>query len=427
MKLHLPRLHREERNNILLFLACMFVHVMTGFAKSNYGATIAYIVGKQFFTKPESGMIASAFYIFYGIGQMVGGRIVDKTSPYICVGVGVVGAMIANTILMLTEACRDNFMIILVVWSINGFLQFGIWPGLSRIVATDVFPVFRQKAGFHLSYGLTLGNIFSFLCAALLLDLFGWPVMFGSSAVMLLVALVIWILASRLKPTEEERDVPAVVEKKQEVSNEPKPGLWKAFNASGFTLTLPVAILACMLSNGTQVWIPTMIMESYTVPQSWANVQSIILSIVGVLALWSVMPLFKRMKDEMMARVLFYGLALIPLIVLQFIGKVPMVLAVVMLAMFQSVIGFSGAFTNSIFGRFAPYGYSGTAAGISNSMSSFGIVIASTLYGVIAASSWGWSGVAAVWLILTVLIVLGYLITSVLWRKYFKIGKKYEA
>jgi len=60
-------------------------------------------------------------------------------------------------------------------------------------------------------------------------------------------------------------------------------------------------------------------------------------------------------------------------------------------------------------------------------MSSFGIVIASTLYGVIAASSWGWSGVAAVWLILTVLIVLGYLITSVLWRKYFKIGKKYEA
>lgn len=423
MKLHLPRLHKEERNNILLFLACMFVHVMTGFAKSNYGATIAYIVREGIFDKPASGMIASAFYVFYGIGQMVGGKLVDKFSPYKCIAIGVLGALLCNLILVFTM----NYTVVLIVWSINGFLQFGIWPGISRIIATDVFPVFRQKAGFHLSYGLTLGNIFSFLCAALLLDLFGWSVMFGSSAVMLLAALIIWLLASRLKPAEAERDVPVVVEKKKEESNEPKPGLWKVFNASGFTITLPVAILACMLSNGTQVWIPTMIMESYTVSQSWANVQSIILSIVGVLALWSVMPLFKKMKDEMMARVLFYALALIPLIVLQFIGKVPMVLAVVMLAMFQSVIGFSGAFTNSIFSRFAPYGYSGTAAGISNSMSSFGIVIASTLYGLIAASSWGWSGVAAVWLILTVLIVIGYLITSVLWKKYFKIGKKYEA
>ena len=423
MKLHLPRLHKEERNNILLFLACMLVHVVTGFAKSNYGATIAYIVKEGIFTKPESGMIASAFYIFYGIGQIVGGKLVDKFSPYKCIAVGVLGAIISNLILAFTM----NYTVVLIVWSINGFMQFGIWPGISRIVATDVFPVFRQKAGFHLSYGLTLGNIFSFLCAALLLDLFGWSVMFGGSAVMLLVSLVIWIFASRLAPPKEEQteQKPAVVsanEKKQ-----PKESLWSVFNKSGFTITLPIAILACMLSNGTQVWIPTMIMESYTVSQSWANVQSIILSIVGIVAIWSFMPLFKRMKNEMMARVLFYALALIPLLFLQFIGKIPMVLAVVMLAMFQSVIGFSGAFTNSIFSRFAPYGYSGTAAGISNSMSSFGIVIASTLYGVIAESSWGWSGVAAVWLILTALIVIGYYITSVFWVKYFKVGKKYEA
>lgn len=62
MKLHLPRLHQEERNSILLFLACMFVHVMTGFAKTNYAATIAYIVKEGIFTKPESGLITSVFW-----------------------------------------------------------------------------------------------------------------------------------------------------------------------------------------------------------------------------------------------------------------------------------------------------------------------------------------------------------------------------
>lgn len=421
MRLQIPRLHKEERNNILLFLACMFVHVMTGFAKTNYAATIAYIVKEGIFTKPESGLIASAFYIFYGIGQIVGGKLVDKFSPYVCILLGVLGALLSNTILIFTM----NYTVVLIVWSINGFLQFGIWPGISRIIATDIFPIFRQKAGFHLSYGLTLGNIFSFLCAALLLDLFGWSVMFGSSAVMLLLTLIIWLFAFKLAPPEEQKEPkPALVQ--TEKPKKSKEGLWSVFNASGFTITLPIALLACMLSNGTQVWIPTMIMESYTVSQSWANIQSIILSIIGVLALWTIMPLFKRMKNDMMARVLFYALSLIPLVVLQFIGKIPMAMAVVMLALFQSVIGFSGAFSNSIFSRFAPYGYSGSAAGISNSMSSFGIVVASTAYGVIA-EYFGWSGVAALWLILTALIVVGYFITSVFWTKYFKIGKKYEA
>lgn len=419
MKLHLPRLHKEERNNILLFLACMFVHVMTGFAKTNYAATIAYIVKEGIFTKPESGLIASAFYIFYGIGQIVGGKLVDKFSPYKCIAIGILGALISNLILVFTM----NYTVVLIVWSINGFMQFGIWPGLSRIVATDVLPVFRQKAGFHLSYGLTLGNIFSYLCAALLLDLFGWSVMFGSSALMLLIAIVIWTFASRLKPAKEEAEEPVVAVEKKEVSKESKPGLWKVFNASGFTVTLPVALLACMLSNGTQVWIPTMIMESYEVPQSWANMQSIILSVVGIVALWSFIPLFKRVKNEMMARVWFYALALIPLVALQFVGKISMVSAVVMLALFQTLVGFTGAFTNSIFGRFAPYGYSGTAAGISNSMSSFGIVVSSTLYGVIA-EYFGWSGVAAVWLILSASVAIGYMITSVFWKRFFNINKE---
>ncbi len=419
MKLHLPRLHKEERNNILLFLACMFVHVMTGFAKTNYAATIAYIVKEGIFTKPESGLIASAFYIFYGIGQIVGGKLVDKFSPYKCIAIGILGALISNLILVFTM----NYTVVLIVWSINGFMQFGIWPGLSRIVATDVFPVFRQKAGFHLSYGLTLGNIFSYLCAALLLDLFGWSVMFGSSALMLLASIVIWIFASRLKPPKEETEEAVVVEEKKEISKESKPGLWKVFNASGFTLTLPIALLACMLSNGTQVWIPTMIMESYEIPQSWANMQSIILSVVGIVALWSFIPLFKRIKNEMTARVWFYALAVIPLVVLQFVGKIPMVTAVVMMALFQMLVGFTGAFTNSIFGRFAPYGYSGTAAGISNSMSSFGIVVSSTLYGVIA-EYFGWSGVAAVWLILSALVAIGYVITSVFWKRFFNIKKE---
>ncbi len=422
MGLQIPRLHKEERNNILLFLMCMFVYVMTGFAKSNYAATIAYIVKEGIFTKPQSGLIASAFYIFYGVGQVLGGRWVDKFSPYKCIGIGVLGAMLSNAILAFTK----NYVVVLIVWSINGFMQFGIWPGLSKILATDIFPEFRQKAGFHISYGLTVGNIFSYLCAAVLLDIFGWSVMFGSSALMLLISAFLWFFASRIASKSENVAPKPIVEKTEKqtekTSGQTGQSLWSVFGKSGFFITLPIALFACMLSTGTQVWIPTMIMESYDISQAWANVQSIILSVVCIVALWIFVPLLRKMKNEVTARLFFYSLALIPLVALQFVGKIPMWVAVVMLSLFQMTGSFAGAYSVSMFGRFAPYGYSGTAAGVSNAMSSFGVVIASTGYGVVA-EYFGWSGVTAIWLVLTALISVGYCVTNIFWKRFFGIGK----
>ena len=259
------------------------------------------------------------------------------------------------------------------------------------------------------------------------MDAFGWSVMFGSSAILLFVSLIIWLFAFRVAPEREQREpkVTAQVTQKPKVQ-EPGQGMWSVFFRSGFVIMLPLALLACMLSTGTQVWIPTMIMESYDISQAWANVQSIILSVVCIVALWILIPLLRKMKNEITARMLFYALALVPLVVLLFMGKIPMWVAVVMLALFQMTGTFAGAYSASMFGRFAPYGYSGTATGISNAMSSFGVVFSSTGYGLIA-EYFGWSGVTIVWLILTVVIVVGYAVTNICWKRFFNLKQSKEA
>ena len=166
-----------------------------------------------------------------------------------------------------------------------------------------------------------------------------------------------------------------------------------------------------------------MIMESYRISPVWANVQSIIISVVCMAALWIFMPLLRKLKNEITAQNLFFILALIPLAVLPFVGKIPMWSAVMMLVVFQMTVAFSGAYSAGMLGRFAPYGYSGTATGLTSGISSLGDVFAGLGYGLIAEYS-GWSGVTVVWLILTGLIILGFSITNIFWTRFFNLNKR---
>ena len=408
---------KDTKKNILLFLACMLAYIVICFARSNYAATIAYIVKEGIFSKPQSGFISSAFWIFYAVGQLFGGRMVDKFSPYVCIGIGVFATMISNVII----ACFMDYNVILIAWSLCGLLQFGVWPGVIRVIATDVYPEFRQRAGFHISYAATLGSIFSYLAAIVLLEVFGWSFMFGGSAVVLFITLIILALASRLAP-EKVKEEPKTEKEEKQKATEPRQGMWQIFAKSGFIITVPISLMICMLSTGTQVWIPTMIMESYKVSAAWANVQSIILAVVCTVALLVFMPLLGKIKNEIRAKTLFSLITMVPLAVLPFIGKIPMWFAVMMLILFQVAVNFSSSYSPSMYGRFAPYGYSGTAAGLTSAVASFGDVFSGVGYGLIA-EKFGWSGVTLVWLVLIVLIIVGYLIVNIFWKRFFNLKK----
>ena len=76
------KVYSNNNRNIALFLGCFFAYALSSLTKSNYTASVAYVVSQGMFSKANAGLIASAFYIFYGIGQVLGGILVDKVSPY---------------------------------------------------------------------------------------------------------------------------------------------------------------------------------------------------------------------------------------------------------------------------------------------------------------------------------------------------------
>ena len=410
----MARLHKEEKDNILIFVAGWLVYMLTSVTKSNYTASVAYIVSRGLFTKADAGAVAAAFYIFYGIGQMFGGRIVDRHSPYGLMTLGIVGALVTNLVLCFTSC----YPVVLAVWSLSGILQFGIWPGLCRIVSTDIFPDFRQKANLYLQYAMPVSQLVSYVAAMFILEKFGWSAMFGLSTGLMVVVLVFWLYVQKRRPAEttqvdrEIKKAPAIKSQK---------GFLPLLLSSGMLLLAITAFGTTVLTIGAPVWIPTMIMESYSVSSAWASLQSVFLILVQMVGLASINFFAKRVSNPAFAMMILFVICLVPLFVLRFIGTIPLSVAVAMLALVMMLIKISGYFDVQVTLYFARYGYSGTFAGLKNALSSLGVVAASGGFGVLA-DKFGWGAITLSWLIMGVLLILCCIQPILQWKKYFGVA-----
>lgn len=409
----MDRAYRDDNRNVILFLGCFFAYALSTLTKSNYTASVAYVVSQGMFSKANAGLIASAFYIFYGTGQVLGGVLVDKISPYKMISVGVIGALICNLILCFTY----DFKMVMVVWSVSGLVQMGIWPGTCKILSTDIAPEFRSKGSIYISYAMPASTLLSYLLSATILEKFGWSAMFSSSVVAMTFTLAFWIYAKRRRP---EKTASAVSAETQ--AELPKPahiGFLPLLFASGMFLMLFVGFNHSMLSSGAQVWIPTMIMESYTVSSAFASVQSIFLALMQVIGLTLLKPIVKKISSPMIGMAISFGFCIVPFIVLQFIGKVHLAVAFSMLALYKIISSSNGVFVTQMSLQFGRFGYSGTYSGIANACSSFSIVVASGVYGIVA-DKFGWSAITASWLILAIVSVACSVPAFYMWKKLMK-------
>lgn len=409
------KLDRKNRN-IILLVSCWMVYIITNFAKSNYSATVAYIVQQSIFTKSQTGAIASAFYIFFGIGQFIGGSIVDKISPYKMIKVGIVSAFIANIILCFTM----NYTVILIVWSINGFMHLGIWPGITKIVADYLSPYYKPIATQHLSYGHALGSLMSYICSALLINKFGWVGMFGTSSMLLAGALIFWLLTERLVPMNSILSCRQNVQKKRnEETTMSAKKKYSVMLSSGLVLALLPTLCLAMLNNGAQLWIPTLMMESYTTSLVFANLQTVLLLLVSIIGGLVFGPLLNRIKNEMLGHFILTTLIVVPFLVLQFIGVIPIWLALMMFTITIMVMTLGNVFKVRISTRFHKYRCSGTVSGLLHTMTSFGVVLSGYGYGFLA-ENFGWSAVTFSWIVLIVITLFSLALSAVFWGKFMK-------
>lgn len=404
---------RSGKKSLYLFLLVFVVYALIYMTKNCYSAAMASIVDQGIMTKSQTGLIAAMFYLIYAPFQIVGGIAADRYSPSKMILVGMLGAGICN---LLVFFFSQSYIAMMIIWSLNAIIQFGIWPSIFKIITTELKEEQRSFAVQYIGLSSTFGLILSYACAAVIRN---WEFNFLISAIILFFCVVgFFVFYRRLERDMVEEETIARLPK----GEEKKEGgsVWWTVIKCGVPLMMIAYAIQGLLSIGLKSLVPVMLMESYeAVSPSLANVLNIFLILIGVIGLFLVkLPIFKKMTHPVVISVLF--LATIPMLFLMtFIGRIHILFVIFALVVIMLIVTTMGVFYSYVSKDFAKLGCSGTLSGLFNCMSALGMVLANYVFTKIA-EKFDWPFTTQCFLIVAVIGLALMMISIPMWKKMHK-------
>ena len=411
----MKRYLQDKKKSIVLFLALFIMYSLIYMTKNCYSAAMASIVDAGIMTKTETGMIAAIFYLVYAPFQIVGGIAADKFSPAKLLLIGTAGAGVCN---LLVYFFSDNYIAMLIIWSLNAVIQFGIWPSVFKIIVSQLAPEHRTRGVYFIHFAQTVGLTVSYLCGAVIND---WRNNFLLSAIVLFLLVVvftaIYVPISHNMVIDESASASAEKKTKKSLATSK---LMLLVMSSGIPLLLIAYIVQGIMNIGLKALVPVMLLESYeSVTPEMANILNAVLIVLSPLGmLLGAIPVFKRFSYPTVISILFA--VCVPLaLVLTFVGDANMFIIMAALFIIICAMGAMSAYFSYCSKTFEKYGISATLSGTFNCMSSLALFFANYVFMGIAEQH-GWGVTTKIWLVIAIIALALAIVSIFLWKRFMK-------
>ncbi|MBQ6901898.1 MAG: MFS transporter [Oscillospiraceae bacterium] len=406
----------DTRTSITLFVYIWILYIIVYVTKNCFSGAMASIVNEGIMTKSQTGLITAMFYVPYGIFQTFCGNLSDRVRPDRLMLMGLFGTAITSLIIYLFP----NYYTILIVWTLTGFLQFGIWPALFKIASSQLAPEHRARGVYVLSITPTISIALAFITPLFMKK---WQDMFlVSSILMLLFAIGLMIIY----PRAERKMV--LYEDCDKATPAPSPASdissTEIFKKCGFYILLPALVLRAILEIAIKSFSATLLMESYSnISPAIGNILNVLIILSGLIGMFSVKFIYKKFNYDDIKSMCAIFVAAIPFMLLTLlVGKISAVLIVIFLSITIALLS-AGALIVSYYSvKFAKFGKNGELASITNGGAAFGIVIQS--YGLsVIADVFGW--ISVLWIMIA-LVAISALLTFLIIPKWKKFVREYD-
>ncbi len=412
----------KEKASKVFFLTCFVIYAIISMTKSTYAASIASIISEGLFTKSSAGIINAGFYLFYATGQLVGVKFVDKISPVKLVSITLFGTLVSTV----GMAMSTNFWMLLGFWSFCGLVQFPIWPAIVRILSEYLLITHRDKANTIISFAYCFGSFINYFIASIVLGLARWTMLFWATSLIVALCLFAWVFVLWKTKTE----ISLIVEEnknyneqltrvKRSSVNSPSHSFAKLLFASGLLFLLIPALSRSVLDAGVKSWVPTMIVENYSVSAEFASTLTTILVFINATGVFLVGFIYPRkIKNAVLGYALCFLAALPFSLLLLLIGKIQVAVVVLALTVITTLMYSCHQFINIIIpSHFIPYHKAGSIASLLNALGSFGSLLGSVAFGFLA-EHFGWTITIASWSGIILVSFLFCAIAIPLWRTF---------
>ena len=122
-------------SNLLIALGCM-VYFSSYVMRYSYTVSMANIVSVTALTETQAGVIGTALFFSYGVGQILSGILGDRLKPNLIILTGIIVGSACNFIFPL----YNSVVYYAAVWAVNGFAQAMLCRRWSGFFQTDFRP-----------------------------------------------------------------------------------------------------------------------------------------------------------------------------------------------------------------------------------------------------------------------------------------------
>ena len=409
--------NKKISRHFFIFLGLMYTVVYM--TKSSFNGALASIVSEGILTKSQTGFITAMFYVVYSPLQVLGGMIADKHSPELLIKIGLIGAALSNIVIYFNQ----SYPVMLAAWCFNGIIQFGIWPGVFKIISSQLVKSDRKMMSYYITFPATMGLMLSYLLAAIVPH---WRFNFLVSVVFLVFfAVGLHIYEKHLNPYMKWDRFENI---KAENLNLPTAyGTKGIFLKSGFFFVAAALFFAMIVEQSKKSLSSIMFVETYdNVSPSLGNILTVVLLLSGLVGTVIAGKISKYIKNELLAMTLLFAMMLPILFLCTYIGNISITVMVILLCTSIILEAIVTVARNNYTMDFAKYGKSGTAAGILNGAMSASFVIASYVIPLLV-ENFGWRAVILIWLGILLLSAVLVSIANISRNKFAKqqaIGQK---
>lgn len=406
---------KSVKKSKLIIIAMWVLYCTSYFIRTCYAATIAPLAEEGIYSKGQIGLIGTAFFVCYGVGQLISGLIGDKINPFFMVFFG----SILGAVCCFLMPVAGSLGMLIGVWAVNGFFQSMLWSPILRIFSETIDKSLSEKAILNIALSLPVGTVTAYLMSSLIIKYYNWKYVFiFGGAVVIIAVLFAGAALSASKNSIEKVTVTA--QKSAEIqSRADKKGLLPLALSSGLFVIMIPSFLHGMMRDGITNWVPAMISEVYGVSTSFSIFVTIALPIFNAFGAYLVTPLYKKLgENEMKTAGVTGAVALLPLFLMLFMNKLPVFAVIVLLAITTSVMyALNYLIISLVPVRFSKYGCTSGISGILNSGAHIGCALSSYGFGAIAEKT-GWNAVIIVWIVSSLLIIVSSFLVNKKWGRF---------
>ena len=422
-------IQKNKNKTALLFFLLAMLYFTSYMTRLNLSAAKAIlVVDLDIFDKGQVGIMGTALFFSYGLGQIISGLLSDKFKPERIVAIGLITTCVCNAVLPFLS---NNVALMSIVWGVNGLAQAFFWPPIVRILSKYTDKKGYTRGVWVVSVASYVATLLIFILVPLEINYIRWEAAFWLSALLALVVLAIWLVFySHFKKTAVE-----VVEDKEDpaqVANNDVPAaqtgkkrsdIFTVIFSSGALFMFAAVAAQGFFKDGLQDWFPTLLSEGFGMDASFATFSNLLLPLFSIVTMSVSTVLFQKVfKNELTEAILLFAItacltgAMIP--ILKF--KVSAVLLLVLAAIVNSCLhGVNAMFTCFAPGRYKKVDKVATMSGLFNAYSYMGGAISSYGIGMIAEKQ-GWTWSLVTWGSVCIVGIIACVVSLKKWNRYIK-------